>query len=308
MASDSDSDCLPLDLGVNERRHAAAPIRFSFWNTVKHHIPRFLVTILVDLILPFVIYLALQKRTKPVHALISAGIPPLIMVVVKAVVARTFDALGFLVFFGFSASAIVAIITRNPIVLLLEKSLVNGLLSVVFAVTLIPFRCCHYRCHIRPLAYYFYQDFVPTKRADVGLPDVLFENEREPMDESDLLENSVLATLTPKQEVSQVYEWIYAHCSPFRRSCYLITSIWAVGLLLEFLARVALIVLRLSVEQIFIYGHVILSVMTSILIALSILCITKERKQTLQSIEKWKRDYLVIGDDRTDRAAHVGVA
>ncbi|UJR32947.1 hypothetical protein I4U23_020410 [Adineta vaga] len=299
MASDSDSDCLSLNLDIDSHEDVALSIqqtRFSVWNTIKQHIPRFLLTILVDLIFPFVVYLLLQKRTKPVHALLAAGIPPLIMVIIKGIISRTFDALGFLVFIAFSASAIAAIITRNPVILLLEKSLVTGVISIIFAITLIPFHCCHHRCYIRPLAYYFYQDLVPTKRADVGLPDIVFESEQELMDDQqmELMEENILPQLTHKQEVAQVYEWIYAHCLSFRRSCYMITIIWAIGLLLEFLARLFLILIHLSVEKIFIYGHVILSLMSSLLILLTVLCITKERKQTLKLIDQWKKHHLII--------------
>ena len=43
------------------------------------------------------------------------------MVIVKAIWFWTFDALGFLIFFTFFLTGIVAIVTRNPIIILLEK-------------------------------------------------------------------------------------------------------------------------------------------------------------------------------------------
>jgi hypothetical protein len=215
------------------------------------------------------------------------------MVLIKGILSRTFDALGFIVFIGFSASAIAAIITRNPIILLLEKSLATGLISLVFGVTLIPFGCCYHRCHIRPLAYYFYQDLVPTKRAEVGLPDSIFENEQEPTEEHHEGEIPVIK-LSHKKEVAQVYEWIYAHCSSFPSACYMITSIWSIGFLLEFLGRLTLILARLTVNKIIIYGQFILSSVTVICIILTIICISKERKQTLRFIEQWKKDNLNV--------------
>jgi len=305
MMIDSDSDCPQLlldDEEQEERPISTEQFRFSIWDTLKQHALRFLITILVDIILPLVVYLILHKRIKSVYVLLAAGIPPLMMVIIKGIISRTFDALGFIVFMAFSASAIAAIITRNPIILLLEKSLVTGITSIIFGITLMPFRCCHHRCHIRPLAYYFYQDLVPTKRAEVGLPDTLFEDEQQLIDNQSIeLQEDLIPRLTHKQEVSQVYEWIYAHCSSFRTACYMITSIWAVGLFLEFLARLILILLRLSADKIFIYGHIILSSMTSLLIALTIICITKERKRTLKSIEKWKRDYLYNHQGQSNR-------
>jgi hypothetical protein len=272
---------------------SSQPIEFSIWNTFKDHIPRFLITILVDLILPLVIYFGLQKRIKPVYALLVAGTPPLIMVIIKGFFSRTFDALGFLVFIAFLISAIVAVLTHNPIVLLLEKSVITAILSFIFALTLIPLECCQHRFHIRPLAYYFYQDLVPTKRNEVGLPDGIFGNELETMDEHHE-DDLTLARLSHKKEVAQVYEWIYSHCSSFRSACYLITSIWSIGFLLEFLGRLTLILAHLSVNKIVIYGHVILSSITIIMIILSIICIVKERKQTLKFIEQWKKNQLNI--------------
>ncbi|UJR32949.1 hypothetical protein I4U23_020412 [Adineta vaga] len=280
---------------INEQKEpmSSEQIQFSIWDTFKHHIPRFLITILVDLLLPLVIYFSLQKLIKPVYALLIAGTPPLIMVIIKGIISRTFDALGFLVFIAFLISAIVAVITHNPIVLLLEKSVITGILSIIFGLTLIPLRCFQQRFYIRPLAYYFYQDLVPTKRIEVGLPDSLFEDEHEMFDEQHEGELTI-TKLTPKQEVAQVYAWIYAHCSSFRSACYMITSIWSIGFLLEFLGRLILIVIHLKLDKIVIYGHVILTSVTIICITLTIFCIAKERKRTLRFIQQWKKTHLEI--------------
>jgi hypothetical protein len=271
------------------------PIQFSIWDTFKHHIPRFLITILVDIILPLIIYFSLQKRIKPVYALLVAGIPPLAMVIIKGLLSRTFDALGFLVFIAFLISAIVAVITHNPIVLLLEKSVITGILSIIFGLTLISLDCYQYSFHIRPLAYYFYQDLVPTKRHEVGLPDDIFHNELESLDEQREDEPSMIH-VSHKEEVAQVYEWIYAHCSSFRTACYMITSIWSIGFLFEFLGRLTLILVHLKLDKIVLYGTVILTIITIIMIILSIICIAKERKQTLEFIRQWKKEHMNIQD------------
>jgi hypothetical protein len=292
MASDPDPPLAPLP---NEKEDpiSTQQIHFSIWDTFKHHIPRFLITILVDIILPLVIYFSLQKRIKPVYALLAAGGPPLIMVIIKGLLSRTFDALGFLVFIAFLISAFVALVTHNPIVLLLEKSVVTAMLSLIFGLTLIPWKCCQERFRIRPLAYYFYQDLVPTKRHEVGLPDGIFHNELEPNDEQPEDQASVVQ-MSHKEEVAQVYEWIYEHCSSFRNACYMITSIWSIGFLFEFLGRLTLILVRLSVNKIVIYGHVILTLITIVMIILSIICIAKERQETLRFIEQWKKDHINV--------------
>ena len=147
------------------------PIKFSIWHTFKHHIPRFLLTILLDVLLPLAIYIKLQQVVRPVYALLAASSPPLCMILIKAIWFRTFDALGFLVFFSFIVTALIAVISRNPLIILLEKSLITGILSIMFGVTLIPIEICQKRFRWRPLAFYFYQDLVPTRRKDLGLSD-----------------------------------------------------------------------------------------------------------------------------------------
>ena len=264
-----------------------SPLQFSIWQTFKRHIPHFLATIFIDIILPIVIYFGLQKQIKPVYALILAGTPPLGMVLFKAVLSRTFDALGFIVFIGFAISGLVAIITRSPMILLLEKSIDTGTVSIIFAITLIPFRCCHRRCRLRPLAYYFYQDLVPTDRSQVGLPEDFFHNPQYSQNEDDTL----LPNYSNQTEISRVSEWIYLHCSSFRRSCFIITAIWAVGLLSEFLGRLTLILVHLSVNQIVLYGNIIFAIATVFCIGATILCIVRERRQTLAFIRQWRLEH-----------------
>jgi hypothetical protein len=273
-----------------EQEEPSSDIQFSLWHTFKYHIPRFLLTILVDLILPLILFLSLEKKIKSVYALLIAGTPPLVMILFKFLLSRTFDPLGFLVFISFLLSAIVALATRNAIILLLEKSLVTGFVSIVFAITLIPFRCCQQRCRWRPAAYYFYQDLVPTRREQVGLPESYFTNQNE---------------LSQKREIAQVYEWIYVHCSSFRHSCYLITSIWSIGFLLEFLVRLTFILVHLSVNSIVIYGNVVLSIITALCIVLTIICIIKERKQTLTSIKQYREKHLNTQQQVTQSEAPV---
>jgi hypothetical protein len=268
--------------------------RFSIWHTFKRHIPHFLLTILVDIILPIIIYVVLHKHTKPVNTLLIAGIPPLIMVIFKAILSRTFDALGFIAFLGFIISGVVAIITKNATILLLEKSLVSGIFSLIFGITLIPFHCCHYQCRLRPLAYYFYQDLVPTNLEQIGLPENLFFFQYESNYEQYSEHQVLISKLSEREEIAKVYEWIYTNCSSFRLSCYMITSFWSIGLLFEFLARLTLILIHLSVNTIVIYGNVVLSSVAIICILMTIICITRERKQTMILIEEWKRKHLNV--------------
>jgi hypothetical protein len=256
--------------------------QFSTWHTFKRHIPRFLMTMLIDIILPLGIFFGLQNFIKPVYAIICAGIPPLIMIIFKAIRSRTFDALGFIVIIGFIISAIVGITTQDPILLLLGQAFITGIICLIFTITLIPFYRCHYRCQLRPLAYYLYQDLAPTTRAQLELPENLFQSEK----------NQLL--VSDKHEVVKVYQWIYTNCSSFRRSCYIVTTTWSIGLAFGFLGQLILILIHLSLNIIVIYGHVILTSITILCIVLSIIQVTKERKQTMILIQQWKKEHLTV--------------
>lgn len=284
---ESDPSTSPL---LSEQRPRSNPEPFSIWQLVKKHLPNCLLTIFADIVLPLVIYFGLQKSMKPVYALLLAGSPPLAMVFCKAIFLRTFDALGFLVFIGFIISTIVAITTRNPIFLLLEKSINTVTVSVIFAITLIPYRYCFYRCRLRPLAYYFYQDLVPTTRDQLGLPEDLFSNPAYAHHEEEVL----LRNGSSQNEISKVYHWLYVNCPSFRRWCCIITSIWAFGLLSEFLARLTLILIHLSVTQIVLYGNIILTLITVLCILSTVICVVQERKKTLAFVKQW------IENHRTD--------
>ena len=263
-----------MPVNPTKQLDSSSDIPFSFWQTFKSHIPRFLLTILFDIILPLILFFVLQKHIKTVYALLIAGLPPLIIILFKVLLTRTFDVLAFLVFISFLISTIVVLLTHNEIILLLEKSLVTGVISVIFAMTLIPFRC-----HWRPLAFYFYQNLVPITRAQIGLTDRVLKVENE---------------VSIKDESTEIYGWIYEHCSSFRFACYLITSIWSIGLLSEFLARLTLILLHLSVNKIIIYGHIILTSVTVLCIILTIICIIQERKQTFVWIRQWKERHSTV--------------
>jgi hypothetical protein len=250
-------------IDLQERQQMPPKIQFSVWRTFKHHIPRFVTTIAVDVILPLVIYIFLQQKIKPVYALLAASSPPLFMVIFKAIWLCTFDALGFLVFFSFVITAVVAVVSRNPIILLLEKSLITGVLSLIFGMTLVPFKCCKNRCRWRPLAYYFYQDLVPTKRKEIGLPDDIFDDKDEQIADNyaQLKEEISIEKLNHKQEVAQVYEWLY--------------------------------------------GHIILSTITVLMILFTIICITIERRFTLAFIERWTEQHLNVKQSQERRSSEM---
>jgi len=251
--------------------------KFSAWHALKRYLPRLLLTILIDVIIPLGLLFVIQNYIKILYALIIAGIPPCLTVIVKVIRYRTFDALGFIICIGFIMSAIVGVTTQDPYLLLLGQSLVTAVMCLIYSVTLIPFERCHPSLKLRPLFFYFYQDLAPTTREQLGVPDNIFEDQ---------------TLISDKQEVAKVYDWLYGNFSSFRRYCLLVTFTWSIGLLIGFLAQLILILVRVPVNTIAIYGHVALTSVMIICIVLTVILVAKERKQTMKQIETWKTEHL----------------
>jgi hypothetical protein len=273
-----------------QRQQLPSQVKVSSWNTFKHHIPHMIIIILVDLIIPLLIYFALEYRTKPVYALLAASSPPLLMVIFRALWAHSFDAIGCACFIAFIFSAILALVLNNPTILMLEKSLITGVAAVVFAITLIPFQCCPNRCRCRPMVYYIYHDLIPISRAEFGLPDSVFDNDQY----TELKDDNKKRELPTVKEVAQLYAWIYDHCSSFRIACYFMTSVWVVAFSVEFIIRFVLISLHLPIGLIYIYGQIVFSVLVVLCAILQICCMAIERKYTLAYIEQWKMENLDV--------------
>jgi hypothetical protein len=271
-------------------------VRFSLWNVFKRNIRGLSITIAIEIILPLILYFVLEKYIEPIYAFIAASVPVLLMIIFKAIWRRAFDPVGFLICVAFLTSAIVLFITHNPTILLLENSFIMVVYSIVFAISMIPFHLCHCRFQVRPIAYYLYQNLIPTVKADIGLPDSAFADEQEQtIDQNAKASRDDVKQKSPeKEEVAEVYKWIYAHCSQFRRTCYLITISFSVAFTLNFLARLTFVLIHLPINSIVIYGYAVPAVTMNICFILSGICIKIERKSTLAYIKQWKIDHLSV--------------
>ncbi|CAF0831362.1 unnamed protein product [Adineta steineri] len=140
-------------------------------------------------------------------------------------------------------------------------------------------------------------NLLPTKRKDVGLPDDIFDDRSKSMDGqyvdgiSERRAERKAKRKADRKEVTQVYDWMYTNCRSFRCSCYILTIIWSIGFMLEFLGRLALILAHLTTKEIVIWGHVILGVVVLICGILSLICLIIERRKTLRFIKQWKDGY-----------------
>jgi hypothetical protein len=161
---------------------------------------------------------------------------------------------------------------------------------------MIPFHLCQRRFQVRPIAYYLYQNLIPTGKADIGLPDSAFPDKEEQIIDQNakVSGDDVKQKSAEKEEVGEVYKWIYAHCPQFRRTCYLITISFSVAFMLNFLARLTFVLIHLPINSIVIYGYAVPAVTMNICFILSGICIKIERKSTLAYIKQWKIDHLSV--------------
>ena len=261
---------------------AALPSEFSSWNSFKHHIPRLIITILIDVFIPLLVYFALKDHMAPVYSLLIASSPPLFMVIFKGIWERSFDPLAFLVCAAFILTAILALLFNNPFILLVEKSWLTGAGAIIFAITLIPFKCGHFRC--RPMVYYFYHDLFPVTSAEFGLPDEMFNTDQY----TELKDESQRSAASSTKEVAQVYSWLYDHCSSFRATCYFMTCAWILAFAIECIVRYLMIIYGLSINSIFIYGQISFLIAVTTCAILQICTMIVERRHTLAYIAQWK--------------------
>ncbi len=149
--------CIPAP---TEQEQLFSTALFSPWHTFKHHNPRFLLSV--------GIYLGFREWIKPVCALILAGIPPFLIVIIKAIISRTLDALGCLVFLCFIILSIVSLTAQD--------------LFYSFIRTTVDFQCSSFhqsrdQYPIRSLAFYFCRDLASTTRDELGLPEHLLRDQ-----------------------------------------------------------------------------------------------------------------------------------
>ncbi|KAI8575191.1 hypothetical protein K450DRAFT_262960 [Umbelopsis ramanniana AG] len=146
---------------------------------------------------------------------------------------RTVNPLGLVIIFGFVISAVISVIDGNPRVLLLRESIVTCATGVLFLMSMIPF---HYKKWTnKPLIYGV------TKQMMSLLPPVKYVYQGEVIEESRL-------------------EFCWKWSPVFKRGMLTMNAAWGVILILEFVAKLAMYFSSLTVDQMVMYGNIILGV------------------------------------------------
>ena len=91
--------------------------------------------VLVNFVLPYVIYIEAEHRIGAAHALMAASLPPVLWSIVEFIRKRRLDALTMLVIAGIALSLLAFIGGGSVKFLQLRENLVTGLIGLVFLVS-----------------------------------------------------------------------------------------------------------------------------------------------------------------------------
>jgi hypothetical protein len=112
---------------------AATPSRLAAaWTVVRARGGGFGLEMLVNAVLPFVIYTATDKQLGDVGALIASSVPPIAWSIVQFVRSRRVDALSLLVVTGIALSLLALMGGGGAKFLQLRENLVTGVIGLVF--------------------------------------------------------------------------------------------------------------------------------------------------------------------------------
>ncbi|KAI8329907.1 hypothetical protein BD560DRAFT_416589 [Blakeslea trispora] len=190
--------------------------------------------ILFDVALPLAIYYILKIWLSVVIALVLSGIPPLLRVIYLFWKHKRVDILGCIIVFSFILSAVLSIISGDARLALLRDSTTTAVISLMFFITMIPLSTKWFT--IRPLIFLITQSFL------AAYPKAEWTDEHGQFH---------------SMEVSEAL-WQYA--PPYRKFCYVVNGLWAIFLMLEFVAKVVMIQSSLTVDQVVLYGNIMVIV------------------------------------------------
>lgn len=192
------------------------------------------VHMLFELVLPIVLYYVLRNFVSPLLALLLAGVPTAIAVVVKGYKERKVDMMGVLMLMGFVVSAVLAFVQSDPKLYLLRESAMTLAMGTMLILTLLPFR---WRYHVlRPFMFYVARQIAIS---------------------SNVLMNA--------NTVREHWDWFWDYYATFRHFLRALTGIWGLGLVSEFLVRVALINALDDVDDVVYYSNIYMFVVMLVL-------------------------------------------
>ncbi|KAF9349303.1 hypothetical protein BGX26_012376 [Mortierella sp. AD094] len=215
----------------------------------------------VDIVLPIILYYTLKSHISTLAALLISSAPPAIMVVVKYFIYRRVDPLGLLIIFGFMLSAIVSVVDGDPRLLLLRDSFVTAATGLLFLGSLIPIKTKKFE--LKPVTYGV------SAQMMAAAPKVRY-----------FVNGKMI-----EQERSE-FCWQWSH--NYRSGMRLTTGLWGGALLVEFAIKLVMYFSSLSVDQMVLYGNVVLGVTLGTAALLTTISSSIIRKRTMKEVQSVK--------------------
>ncbi|CAO3671458.1 unnamed protein product [Umbelopsis ramanniana] len=217
------------------------------------------VTLFVDIVIPLILYYVLKNYISTLAALLISSAPPIVMIVGKFIIYRQFDPLGLIIVFGFVLSAILSVVDGNPRILILKDSIVSSATGAIFLLSLLPIRLGKY--NLRPLTYGISAEMMSAA------PKVQYVKDGEAIEQ------------TPTQ-----FSW--EHVKLFRNGMRMLTAMWGVVLLLEFVARLIMYFSTLTIDQLVLYSNVVLGVLLGTMGVFTIIYSHRLRTKTRKEVRE----------------------
>ncbi|KAI8888612.1 hypothetical protein K501DRAFT_282702, partial [Backusella circina FSU 941] len=244
----SSSSSLPTSstplLGPNKVRVHRVPtfLKSSIPNrrSILHAFVGMTIHMLFELVLPIVLYYVLREFVSPLLALLLAGVPTALVVVVKGFKEQKADMMGILMLLGFVVSAVLAFVQSDPKLYLLRESAMTLAMGTVLLLTLLPFRWRHHV--LRPFMFYVARQIA-------------------------LSGNVMMNTNT----VRDTWDWFWDNWATFRYSMRALTGIWGIGLVSEFVVRFVLITSMEDVDDVVYYSNIYMFIVMVTLGTLTVL-------------------------------------
>ncbi|KAI8877333.1 hypothetical protein K501DRAFT_260564 [Backusella circina FSU 941] len=207
---------------------------------LKRQLLSLAVILIVDVALPLILYYTLRNTIGPVYALLISGIPPLLQVIFGFIRNRKVHALGCMIVIAFIVSAVVSIITGDARIAVLRESIITGIVGILFLITSIPFHFRNFtnRTLIFLISQQIFSEFPPITWTDK----------------------------TGEKHEMPIIEWLDIYYRPMHIYFRLLNVFWAIGLLGECAARIAMIeATDLSIDDIVKYGTIMVATVSSVL-------------------------------------------
>ncbi|KAF9940261.1 hypothetical protein BGZ67_008028 [Mortierella alpina] len=223
-----DSGSQPLQNGVSHRQSVMdannKALQRKQWRVLA-------ISMFIDVALPVILYYILRSHMSTLAALLISSAPPAINCVAKLFFYRRVDPIGLLIIFGFVLSAILSVIDGNPRLLLLRDSFVTCASGLIFLASLVPIKIGKFQ--VRPLTYGVSAQMLTAS------PSMQY------FVEGNLVEQSLP-------------EFCWQWSRRYRRGMHAMTAVWGIALLLEFTLRLIFYLSSMTLDQLVMWGNIVL--------------------------------------------------